>query len=114
MQEIHFPGSGEEIVSYGYDHGGSVVSVVGENQQVNPQHPDEPVTTEYLRHIGYDEFGQRVRVVAGKGGLQRAGVTRDIAETWAKFHRNEVVCNPANPSAQGRAELMEAAAKVLR
>ncbi|MGK3969872.1 RHS repeat-associated core domain-containing protein [Sorangium sp. So ce118] len=67
MQEIHFPGSGEEIVRYAYDLGGSVVSVVGENQQVNPQHPDEPMTTEYLRHIGYDEFGQRVRVVAGNG-----------------------------------------------
>ncbi|XXU91104.1 hypothetical protein WMF21_47125 [Sorangium sp. So ce1099] len=67
MQEIHFPGSGEEIVRYGYDHGGSVVSVVGENQRVNPQHPDEPMRTEYLRHVGYDEFGQRVRVVAGNG-----------------------------------------------
>ncbi|WP_437812092.1 SpvB/TcaC N-terminal domain-containing protein [Sorangium sp. So ce1078] len=67
MQELHFPGSGEEIVRYGYDRGGAVVSVVGENQQVNPQHPDEPMTTEYLRHIGYDEFGQRVRVVAGNG-----------------------------------------------
>ncbi|WP_437589178.1 RHS repeat domain-containing protein [Sorangium sp. So ce1000] len=67
MQEIHFPGSGEEIVRYGYDRGGAVVSVVGENQRVNPQHPSEPRTTEYLRHIGYDEFGQRVRVVAGNG-----------------------------------------------
>ncbi|XYH97300.1 SpvB/TcaC N-terminal domain-containing protein [Sorangium sp. So ce1128] len=67
MQEIHFPGSGEEIVRYGYDHGGAVVSVVGENQRINPQHPDEPMRTEYLRHIGYDEFGQRVRVVAGNG-----------------------------------------------
>ncbi|WP_437646447.1 SpvB/TcaC N-terminal domain-containing protein [Sorangium sp. So ce362] len=67
MQELHFPGSGEEIVRYGYDRGGAVVSVVGENQRVNPQHPNEPMTTEYLRHIGYDEFGQRVRVVAGNG-----------------------------------------------
>ncbi|WP_437951376.1 SpvB/TcaC N-terminal domain-containing protein [Sorangium sp. So ce296] len=67
MQEIHFPGSGEEIVRYGYDRGGLLVSAIGENQKVNPQHPDEPMTTEYLRHIGYDEFGQRVRVVAGNG-----------------------------------------------
>ncbi|WP_437991057.1 RHS repeat domain-containing protein [Sorangium sp. So ce145] len=67
MQELHFPGSGEEIVRYGYDRGGAVVSVVGENQRVNPQHPSEPRTTEYLRHIGYDEFGQRARVVAGNG-----------------------------------------------
>ncbi|WP_438033471.1 RHS repeat domain-containing protein [Sorangium sp. So ce204] len=67
MQELHFPGSGEEVARYGYDRGGAVVSVVGENQRVNPQHPSEPRTTEYLRHIGYDEFGQRVRVVAGNG-----------------------------------------------
>ncbi|WP_234023092.1 RHS repeat domain-containing protein [Sorangium cellulosum] len=40
---------------------------VGENQRASPQHPDEPRRTEYLRHIGYDEFGQRVRVVAGNG-----------------------------------------------
>ncbi|AGP41062.1 papain fold toxin domain-containing protein [Sorangium cellulosum] len=67
MQEIHFPGSGEEIVRYGYDRGGLLVSAIGENQKVNPQHPDEPMTTEYLRHIGYDAFGQRVRIVAGNG-----------------------------------------------
>ncbi|WP_234023087.1 hypothetical protein [Sorangium cellulosum] len=42
-------------------------SAVGENQRANPQHPDEPRRTEYLRHIGYDELGQRVRVVAGNG-----------------------------------------------
>ncbi|WP_433936322.1 SpvB/TcaC N-terminal domain-containing protein [Sorangium cellulosum] len=67
MQELHFPGSGEEIVRYGYDRGGLLVSAAGENQQVNPQHPDEPRMTEYLRHIGYDEHGRRVRVVAGNG-----------------------------------------------
>ncbi|WP_437290963.1 RHS repeat domain-containing protein [Sorangium sp. So ce406] len=67
MQELHFPGSGEEVVRYGYDRGGLLVSAVGENQQVNPQRPDEPRTTEYLRHIGYDEHGRRVRVVEGNG-----------------------------------------------
>ncbi|WP_437732810.1 hypothetical protein [Sorangium sp. So ce1335] len=67
MQELHFPGSGEEVVRYGYDRGGLLVSAIGENQQVNPQHPDEPRMTEYLKHIGYDEHGRRVRVVAGNG-----------------------------------------------
>ncbi|WP_437732812.1 SpvB/TcaC N-terminal domain-containing protein [Sorangium sp. So ce1335] len=67
MQELHFPGSGEEVVRYGYDIGGLLVSAIGENQQVNPQHPDELRMTEYLRHIGYDEHGRRVRVVAGNG-----------------------------------------------
>ncbi|WP_437764587.1 hypothetical protein WMF27_34560 [Sorangium sp. So ce281] len=35
--------------------------------QTNPQHPDEPAVTQYLLHIGYDEFEQRVRVVHGNG-----------------------------------------------
>jgi hypothetical protein len=47
-------------------------------------------------------------------GLQRGGVTREIAEAWTKFYRNEMIRNPANPSAPGRAELMDAAAKILR
>ena len=45
--------------------------------------------------------------------LIRDGVTRDIAEAWAKFYRNEVLRRPQNPSARGRAALMEAAARLL-
>ncbi|WP_242515706.1 SpvB/TcaC N-terminal domain-containing protein [Sorangium cellulosum] len=67
MQELRFPGSGEEVVRYGYDHGGLLITATGENQGINQQHPNEPRTTEYLRHIGYDEHGQRVRMVAGNG-----------------------------------------------
>jgi hypothetical protein len=47
-------------------------------------------------------------------GLQRSGVTREIAEEWARFYRNEALRNPANPSALERAELMEAAARLLQ
>jgi len=47
-------------------------------------------------------------------GLQQAGVTRLIAKSWAQFYRREALRNPANPSALGRAELMEAATKVLK
>ena len=35
------------------------------------------------------------------------GITPEIAEAWAKFYRNEALRNAANPSALGRAELME-------
>ncbi|WP_437494995.1 SpvB/TcaC N-terminal domain-containing protein [Sorangium sp. So ce1014] len=67
LLSMKFPGSGAEVVTYGYDRGGLVRSAVGMNTQINPQHPDEPVTTQYLLHIGYDEFEQRVRVVHGNG-----------------------------------------------
>jgi RHS repeat-associated protein/uncharacterized repeat protein (TIGR02543 family) len=46
--------------------------------------------------------------------LEKGGVTRDMAKAWAEFYRNEVKRNPANPSALGRAELMEAAERLLR
>jgi hypothetical protein len=46
--------------------------------------------------------------------LQQAGVTRDIALQWRNFYRSELVRNPDNPSAAGRAELMAAAARLLR
>ena len=65
MQELRFPGSGEEVVRYGYDHGGLLITATGENQGINQQRPNEPRTTEYLKHIGYDEHGQRGRMVAG-------------------------------------------------
>ncbi|CAN97153.1 RhsA protein precursor [Sorangium cellulosum So ce56] len=67
LLSLKFPGSGAEVVTYGYDRGGLVRSAVGTNTQTNPQHPDEPAVTQYLQHIGYDEFEQRVRVVHGNG-----------------------------------------------
>ncbi|AUX48099.1 uncharacterized protein SOCE26_096290 [Sorangium cellulosum] len=102
MQEMVFPGSGEEVVRYGYDHGGLVSSAVGENQRANPQHPDEPRRTEYLRHIGYDEFGQRVRVVAGNGVETRYRYdesTRRMAEVNADHQdaRMRSLGRPARP-----------------
>ncbi|WP_437731976.1 hypothetical protein [Sorangium sp. So ce1335] len=67
LLSMKFPGSGAEVVTYAYDRGGLVRSAVGTNTQTNPQHPDEPPVTQYLLHIGYDEFEQRVRVVHGNG-----------------------------------------------
>lgn len=46
--------------------------------------------------------------------LVRNGVTRQMAQEWARFYRNEMLRNPGNPSAPGRAQLMEAAAELLR
>lgn len=49
-----------------------------------------------------------------KEGLQRAGVTPEIAGAWAQFYRNEAARVASNPSALGRAELMEAAAALFQ
>ncbi|MEX1172803.1 MAG: DUF4951 domain-containing protein [Chloroflexota bacterium] len=47
-------------------------------------------------------------------GLTQAGVTREMAEAWADFYRNEAIRVPSNPSARGRADLMTAVADLLR
>jgi RHS repeat-associated protein len=46
-----------ETVSYGYDLGGNVTTAVGVDAKGN--------TTQYLSHLGYDEFEQRERLVSG-------------------------------------------------
>jgi hypothetical protein len=45
--------------------------------------------------------------------LDQGGVTREMAEAWRDFYRNEMVRNPANPSAAGRADLMQRAVEFL-
>jgi RHS repeat-associated protein len=46
--------------------------------------------------------------------LKAAGVTRDIAVQWANLYANEAARVPTNPSAAGRADLMNAAADLLK
>ncbi len=46
--------------------------------------------------------------------LEQAGVTRSMAEQWRAFYRNEILRNPANPSAAGRADLMQRAVELLQ
>ncbi len=48
-----------------------------------------------------------------KEELQEAGVTRDVAEQWRDFYMHEARRVPANPSATGRAELMQCAVELL-
>jgi len=45
--------------------------------------------------------------------LEQAGVTKEIAKAWADFYRAVKLATPNNPSAAGRASLMDAAAKLL-
>ncbi len=46
--------------------------------------------------------------------LREAGVTAEMAEKWAEFYANEVMRNPGNRSAAGRADLMNHVADILR
>jgi hypothetical protein len=45
--------------------------------------------------------------------LENAGVTLQMARAWRDFYRQELVRNPANPSAAGRADLMRRAMELL-
>jgi RHS repeat-associated protein len=65
LLELRYPGLGDEIVRYGYDRGGELSSVAGDS--VRPTPPGGQFHTDYLKHVGYDEFGERVRVVVGNG-----------------------------------------------
>ena len=56
-----------EVVTWGYDHGGRVVSANGHKTTPNPQHPYENPNTAYLNFIGYDQFEQKVRMIQGNG-----------------------------------------------
>ena len=73
------------------------------------------------------EFGQRVMRwgtgdAAARARIQtltreelaHAGLTRNLAEAWRDFYRYELHRNPSNPSAAGRAELMQRAVDLLQ
>ncbi|HET7505672.1 MAG TPA: SpvB/TcaC N-terminal domain-containing protein [Kofleriaceae bacterium] len=67
LLEMTFPGIGREVVSYGYDAGGQVTSAHGTYTRPADLQPGTPVDTAYLDRVGYDEFGQRVRMRYGNG-----------------------------------------------
>jgi hypothetical protein len=46
--------------------------------------------------------------------LERAGLSREMADAWRDFYRHELARNPSNPSAAGRAELMQRAVELLQ
>jgi RHS repeat-associated protein len=45
--------------------------------------------------------------------LERSGVTKEMAETWRDFYKEIARSNPGNPSAAGRADLMQKAIDLL-
>ena len=56
----------------------------------------------------------RARVVSlTRQELESAGMTRMIAEAWRDFYLNVIRLTPNNPSAAGRADLMQRAVDLL-
>lgn len=45
--------------------------------------------------------------------LEQGGVTLAMARDWRDFYRREMRRNPDNPSANGRADLMQRAVELL-
>ncbi len=72
MEYIVYPDG--ETVSYGYDDGGNVCSVTGTK--------DGYADVEYVRDIGYDEYGQRVYIAYGNGVT--TNYTYDERRRWLK------------------------------
>jgi hypothetical protein len=62
---------------------------------------------------GSEAARERIETL-GRDWLVDKGVTREMAESWRDFYVNETERNPDNPSAHGRADLMEHAAELLR
>ena len=63
---------------------------------------------------GTGDAAARVRMESlTREELELADITRRIAEAWRAFYRAEVARNPRNPSARGRADLMQRAADLL-
>ena len=76
MQWITYPDG--EKVTYGYDNGGQVISVTGENFGQS---------FEYVKDIGYDEYGQRVYIEYGNG--VKTEYTYDQKRRWLDTIKTE-------------------------
>ena len=76
MQKIVYPDT--EVIRYGYDEGGQVVSITGTYAGL---------VTEYVRDIGYDEYGQRVFIEYGNG--VKTEYTYDKARRWLDTIRTQ-------------------------
>jgi RHS repeat-associated protein len=59
LLNIYYPGASKEVISYGYDAGGSLDTVTGVTAK--------GTTTKYVQHIGYDEFEQKTLITVGNG-----------------------------------------------
>jgi hypothetical protein len=82
-----------------------------------PPTPGNMPLREFGKAMNWGSGGEAARAQIAnltREGLQSSGLTAEIANAWAQFYRNEAVRVATNPSALGRAELMEAAARLLK
>jgi RHS repeat-associated protein len=91
-----------ELVTYFYNHGGELDRITGFQQTANPQQTSHPRNFEYLKHIGYNAFGQRSVLTSGNGIQNRFGydslTRRLITVDAAARGQQEVQQNrPATP-----------------
>lgn len=61
---------------------------------------------------GDEAARQRINTLT-RAELEAAGVSLPMAQVWLEFYKQEKAARPANPSAQGRAELMQRAVQLL-
>ncbi len=79
------PSTPEEIIRYGYDAGGAVASARGKLTTA------AATTFDYVNHVGYNEFGERVRIAYGNGAVSTYGYypdTRRLASATTNIQDN--------------------------
>ena len=63
---------------------------------------------------GTGDVAARARIgTLTRAELQNAGVTAELARQWRDFYLEEAQRSPTNPSARGRADLMQRALELL-
>ncbi len=82
-----------------------------------PAHPAGMTQNQFGKNVmkwgtGSDAARARIGQIT-EDEMRQAGVTPEMAQEWADFYRNVMQTNPLNPSAPGRADLMQWVADLL-
>lgn len=82
-----------------------------------PPTPGGITLREFGQHVmqwgsGNAEARERLNTLT-RAELIQAGLTQNLAVAWRDFYQHESARNPHNPSAAGRAELMQRAVDLL-
>jgi len=83
-----------------------------------PEHPAGMTRNQFGKDVmkwgtGNDAARARIGQIT-EDEMRQAGVTPEMAQDWADFYREVMQANPSNPSAAGRADLMQWVADLLR
>jgi len=106
-------GEGQWVV---HNCGGDAAS--GQPERLKPPSiPDGMTQSDFGKKVmqwgtGSDVPRMRMGTVT-RAEMERAGVTQQMAKEWRDFYHNETRRNPSNPSAPGRADLMDYVYRLL-